>query len=376
MKVLLITMDFPPFRGGIANYYYNLLANIKDIEFTVLTQPDQSAKGYDQQQKFKIMRPDFFYRSVWPRWLKLYFESKKIIKKNKFDLIWVGQVLPVGTVVYLIHKILKIPYFVSAHGFDILLPQQSARKKWLMAKILKSAEFVTANSRFTKNQLIEIGLAENLIEVIYPGANISTKNKLSISSQNLKEKLNLINKKILLTVGRLVKRKNQTAVVLAVKQLLEKYPTLVYLIVGDGPELNSLKSLVSRENLNNQVIFLTDIDDYDLKGYYQISDIFIMPAQNLNGDVEGFGLVYLEAAENKVPVIAGNTGGSNEAVINQQTGLLVDPDNIEEIKQAITLLLDDRQLRDKLVEQAYLRCQKEFNWEKQADKLKARIMAN
>ena len=117
MKILLITMEYPPDRGGVGNYYFNLVKNLYGHQIEVL-KADRSS----------------FYKFFWPKWLKLYFKVKQQVKKNKPDLIWVGQVLPIGTVAYLIEKFFKIPYFVSTHGMDIMLPQKNLRKKACSAR--------------------------------------------------------------------------------------------------------------------------------------------------------------------------------------------------------------------------------------------------
>ena len=233
MKILLITMEWPPFRGGVGNYYFNLTQELakQGMELQVLI-PQAKLEIESQKPNLTVSVCPFFYKFFWPKWLKLYFEIKKTVKKFKPDLIWVGQVLPVGEAVYLIKQRFKIPYFVSAHSLDILLPQKNFRKDKILKKILDKAEFITANSEFTKKELQNLENSDKKIEIIYPCPNI--KNNGLIKKQG--------NQKILLTVGRLVKRKGQGKVIEVMPKLLLDFPDLTYLIIGNGPEKINLES--------------------------------------------------------------------------------------------------------------------------------------
>lgn len=358
MKILLLTMEWPPFKGGVGNYYFNLVQNLSGHQVSVLEVGSTS-----------------FYQYFWPKWLKLFFAARQTVKKNRPDLIWVGQVLPIGTVAYLIKKFYKIPYFVSTHGLDIMLPQKSSRKEKTMKRVLNEARFITANSKFTKRELLNLEIPEEKIEVIYPCPNIKAATVSLEQIRELKQELGLEDKKVLLTVGRLVNRKGQQKVIQAMPALLKKFPELVYLVVGDGPASAKLKTQSLNLGLKNKVIFLANVSNEELPIYYQLSDIFVMPAENLAGDVEGFGIVYLEAAMFGLPSVAGKSGGVMEAVIDGQTGLLVEPNNQEDLVQKICLLLDDRNLHQKLSFEGKARVERDWQWDNQAAKLNKRIYA-
>ena len=355
MKILLITMEYPPDRGGVGNYYFNLVKNL-------------------QNHRVEVFKADVssFYRLLWPRWLKLYFRLKRKLKQEKFDLIWAGQVLPIGIVAYLLKKSLNLPYFVSAHGMDIMLPQKNLRKEKLMMKALNEAKFITANSRFTKSQLVKLGLADEKIEVVYPGCHISGRaGKEAVGK--LRRELNLTGKQVLLTVGRLVERKGQSSVIAALPRLLDDFPNLVYLIVGSGPCLGRLKLKAENLNLSDRVIFITGASDEDLPAYYCLADVFVMPARDISGDVEGFGIVYLEALSYGLPVVAGRSGGAPEAIVDQESGLLANPDNVSDLSQKIFELLKDKGKADELVRKGRGMIASEFNWPDQAAKLSQRL---
>src|SRR3989338_991587 len=364
MKILLITMEWPPFRGGVGNYYFNLTQELakQGMELQVLI-PQAKLEIESQKPNLTVSVCPFFYKFFWPKWIKLYFEIKKTVKKFKPDLIWVGQVLPVGEAVYLIKQRFKIPYFVSAHSLDILLPQKNFRKDKILKKILDKAEFITANSEFTKKELQNLENSYKKIEIIYPCPNI--KNNGLIKKQG--------NQKILLTVGRLVKRKGQGKVIEVMPKLLLDFPDLTYLIIGNGPEKINLESKIDNLDLNDKVKILTDVSDEELSGYYASSDIFVMPVENMEDDAEGFGIVYLEAAEFGLPVIGGKSGGATEAILDNETGLLVEPGNQKDLLEKISLFLNNGQLAKKFGAAGKMRIDQEFIWEKQADKLISKL---
>ena len=191
----------------------------------------------------------------------------------------------------------------------------------------------------------------------------------------LSNKYNLNDKIILITVSRLVKRKGHETIIRILPELLNEIPNLVYLIVGTGTYLSELKKLVDRLNLNNQVIFLGAVSDQTLATLYKLSKIFIMPAKDIQGDVEGFGIVYLDANSFGLPVIAGNTGGVKEAVLDNKTGILIDPNNKGELGQAILKLINDKELYSKM-SQAGIKHVVLFNWLKQSKILSDLIEKN
>ena len=148
---------------------------------------------------------------------------------------------------------------------------------------------------------------------------------------------------------------------------------MVYLIVGDGPEKPYFQSLIDNFKLNDRVKIVADVSNEDLPYYYQLADLFVLTARNIDGDFEGFGLVYLEAAQFGLPAVAGRSGGAKEAVLDGQTGLLADPESSEDISRKILRLLTDQPLYAKLSQTAKLRVAREFNWPVQARLLAERI---
>jgi len=369
-KLLIATIEFPPQRGGVANYLAGLVGALPPGKIAVLAAKSKLGESFDQNQKYRIYRNKLFFRFFWPKWLPLLFNLWRTTRREKAETILVGQVLPVGTAAYLLNKIFVLPYFISCHGMDILTAAGSSRKRNLMNKILEQASGTIANSEFTKKELIKLGIPENKITVIYPCPG----KEEGIGREKVEEirkKLGLADKKIILTVGRLVARKGHDKVIEALPKILEKIPNVIYVIVGGGPEREKLQVLSSK--FQDNILFTGEISEAKKMAFYQLCDLFIMAPRQIGPDVEGFGTVYLEANSFGKSVIAGGSGGVAEAVVDNVTGLVVDPENQDQISEAVIKLLANEQLAKKLGEQGKERVDKEFDWRMQAEKLEKLI---
>lgn len=364
----MITIDYPPNTGGVANYNASLNGQLPPESLVVLTTQHPETASFIQMQKYPVIRHKLLRRRLFtPGWLPMLREAKKLVKLGKFKLVQAAQVLPCGIVALLLKKRFKIPYLVYTHGFDVLLPQSHPRHFKQLKRVLKEADQVIANSEFTKKELLKLNVPENKITIINPCPYITPELPNQKENPFLKK---LENKKVLLTVGRLVERKGHDKVIAALPEILKTIPDLVYLIAGQGPNEEKLKKQVAELNLETRVFFTGFVPDEELPSLYRASDFFIMPARQIEKDVEGFGLVYLEANSFGKPVIAGKSGGVEDAVIDNLNGLLVNPESEKKISEAIIKLLNDPNLMNKLGVQGKKRVEEEFQWPKQAEKLK------
>ena len=366
-KILIATVEFPPQKGGIANYLAGLAGALPADKVVVLAPHRGGEDSFDGRQSYKIYRKKLLSKILWPKWLPLVWHLWRATRREKAEAILAGQVLPVGTAAYLLNKIFVFPYFVSCHGMDILTAAANPRKKKLMNKILAAAGGIIANSQFTKNELLKLGVPENKITVVYPCVN-TVEGIEPEKVAEIKNRLGLADKKIILTVGRLVARKGHDKVIEALPRILERVPRAIYVIVGDGPEKESLKLQIAKLKLENEVLMVGEISEEKKSAFYQLCDVFVMAPRQIGPDVEGFGTVYLEANQYGKPVVAGRSGGVAEAVSDGVTGVIVDPENKDQIADTVTKILSDNDLAKKLGEQGR-EWVGNFKWEKQAEKL-------
>lgn len=371
-KLLIATIEFPPQRGGIANYLAGLAGGLAQDKVAVLSLRHGGEKNFDGRQPYRIYRKKLFFKIFWPKWLPIVWHLWRVARREKAEAILAGQILPVGTAAYLLNKIFVLPYFVSCHGMDVLTAALSPHKKKLMNKILAQAAGVVANSEFTKKELTKLGVPENKISIIYP----CPEGEEGIDQEKLleiKNRLGLADKKIILTVGRLVARKGHNRVVEALPMILKRVPQAIYVIIGDGPERENLKLQIANLKLDNEILLLGEVSEAKKTAFYQLCDVFVMVPRQIGPDVEGFGTVYLEANQYGKPVVASRSGGVAEAVADGVTGLLVEPENKDQIAEAVIKILADENLAKKLGERGRERVSKEFNWEIQAAKIEKLI---
>ncbi len=358
-KVLLLTHEYYPFAGGVATYCYNLFKNFPADKYIVLTDC-QDVKTSDNNMQARLLSS-----YIWPHWLGGLWPVIRVVKKNKIEIIFTPNILPLGSVAYFIKKIFGIPYVVSLHGLDINLALQH-KASWTK-KILGEAKQIICNTNYTAS-LIKDFVPANKISVIYPSTSMSQE-KVSVEKINiLKQKYNIINEKVILTVGRLVARKGHAVVIKALEQL--KDSKFKYLIIGDGPEKNSLEQQIKEAKLEDKVFLLGKVSDEDLPSFYQLADVFVLANQSHGADVEGFGIVFLEAASFHLPIIAGPSGGVQEVFTGQ--GDVFYADDEVSIAQALKDFISDEQKSLAFGQQAYLRSE----YFKQVAKDNIKLLAN
>ncbi len=354
-RSLLVTLEYPPQVGGVANYYYNLVNQLPAEKISVLTNADH---------RLLSRWP------LWPKWLPALWTIWKKISQDKIELLLVGQVLPLGTVAWLLKLVRHTPYIIMTHAMDITYPQKYPRKKWLLKKILNSAEQITTVSNYTRQEIKKLlsGRQQHKVTIIPPGPNITPAKYPYPPAVFSQEEIK--NKKIILSVGRLVARKGHDRVIQVLPEILRHYPQTKYIIAGHGENKSDLQQLAKNLQVDKNIVFLHNLNNQQIAWLYQNCDLFIMPSRQLaNNDVEGFGLVYLEANSFGKPVIAGQSGGVSDAVIDGQTGYLVDPEDKEMIAKAILRVLDNQPLAQKMGQQGAQRVKEKFSWPLQAQRL-------
>jgi len=355
MKTLLITLEYPPFRGGVASYYGNL------------------AKYWPIEEKLIVIdnhRGELMPDNKPLSWLPAISLLKRKLDTGGFDRLIVGQILPLGTVTYIASLFHPIKYTVFLHGMDLAFALRTGRKRFLSKLILNRADKIICANSYVKDRLIETWPQfEDKIGVINPGIESGVPDTDPYDLRSIKNSYNLEGKTILLSLGRLVKRKGVDQTIEALAQIPEEDShNLMYFIAGAGPREEYLKKLVPLR-FAKKIIFLGELSEDEKWAWLRLCDIFIMPSRDISGDFEGFGIVYLEANLCGKPVIAGNSGGVRDAVVDGVTGLMVDPEKADNIGTAIIHLLNDPELRNKLGEQGRQRALKEFDWESQTAKI-------
>ena len=358
--ILILTQCFPSRVGGIESLVSNLALELAKTE-KVLVFADQHNifldSIYDNQNKNRIIIRrtsgiKFFRRR------KKINEIKKIADLNKIKLIiadsWKSLELGID-----FFNLKNIPSICLAHGNDLI--PDNEKKGNRMKITLSKANSIICNSSFTTGLVKKLLPNNENINFIYPGAN-DLRNKISDNFINIK------GKPVLITLSRLEKRKGHESILIAVKELVSKFPNLTYIIAGDGPEKQNLQKIIKQYSLESNVSLVGFVNDEQKKYLFENSDLMVMPTLNevKSRSIEGFGIAYLEAAFFGIPSIASDVGGTKEAVLNNQTGIILD--NINNLYLTIYDLLTNEEMRKKLGIEAQKRAEKDFNWNNIAKK--------
>lgn len=363
----LIVNDFPPIRGGQARYYECLCRALADKDIKVLAPRGPGAVSVDASCSFPIERRSYLVpipgvekivKIFWPLGVFLLASRRSSIKA-----VHCGHVLSTGVMGLINYYLTGLPYVVYTHSADILEYQRNPFIKRLLMRVLRYAWVVVANSHFTRKQLLDLGVDPVKIRVAFPRVDYEALQR-PVQTNELSQRLGLHGKRVLLSVNRLVMRKGNDVVIQAVARLKRQFPDLVYLMVGQGPYVKTLKGLVERHGLAQHVIFAGGLSDVDVLRAYHLCDVFIMASREIKaqGDAEGFGISFLEANALGKPVIGGRSGGIPDAVVDGQTGRLVDPQDIEQIVEAVTTLLNNPALARQWGEQGRQRVADHFDW--------------
>ena len=267
-------------------------------------------------------------------------------------------------------KWMRTPYAIYAHGNEVLDAIRADGDR--IRQGLCSADCVLANSHFTADLLKQAGVQSERIEVVHPGCDLARFQSTHVSEEFRKSVLGShAHGKVILTVARLVTRKGHDMVIRALPRVLKDIPDVCYLIVGSGPAKPMLEELTVSMGVSGSVIFLENVGDAELPSMYGMCDVFVMPsrADLESSDVEGFGIVYLEAGACGKPVIAGKSGGVADAVLDGETGLLVPPESPEMLAEAICQVLADKEYAERLGQYGQERAIREFSWDAIADRV-------
>ena len=328
---LIVTRAFPPELGGMQSLMWGLAREMsKNFLIKVFADYQENHKEFDEKVNFSIERVGGFKFLRKIRKAQLIDE---VSKENKINGIigdhWKSL------------ELLKTDRkkYCLIHGKEINHPKGSRLNNRIL-KVLNNVEKVIANSQYTKNLAIEIGINEEKITIINPG--IDPVKDLDKKSINKVESLLKIKTPRLITVSRFDKRKNHEKVIMAIRNLKQIYPDIVYICIGYGTEEENIKKLVKELGLEAQVMFFKDISENLKNALISKSNIFVMPSIKYKTSVEGFGIAYVEAAQFSVPSLGGKDGGAADAVQHDKTGLICDGNNLDEIYSSLNLMLENK----------------------------------
>ena len=327
---LIVTRSFPPEIGGMQNLMWGLANELsKNFMIKVFANYHDNHKDFDEQVSFSIERVGGI------KLLRKYRKAQLInefIKENKVQGIIADHWKSLELIKTNKKKICLI------HSKEINHEKNTNLNKRVL-NVLNNVEVVVANSKYTKNLAIQCGVEEDRITIINPGVNPVEE----LNSKIIDKVESLLKHKSprLITVSRYDKRKNHEKVIMALRNLKQIYPDIVYICIGYGDEEKNIKKLVAELSLQEQVMFFKEISNELKNSLLAKSNIFVMPSIIHKKSVEGFGIAYVEAAQYGIPSLGGKDGGASDAIEHEKTGLICDGNNLDSIYTSINSMLEN-----------------------------------
>lgn len=365
MKIWLIAENWPPRRGGIENYLTHIAQLLGEGGHeVVVVAPKTRIKNTEFRiQNVAILRRRFFWPVVKPAWLPLFVSLRRRAKRERPDLILCGKGLFEGLLGYYLGKHLNVPYVIFTYAMEIAAWSSESKLHRKLQRVVNGARRVAYINDITKKVLLAMGAAPEKLVKLAPA--VDDRFLLDMAPSLVEATLSHygLRQPYILSVGRIIARKGFDTLIEAFSELDQtKYAALKLVIVGDGPDLARLDRLVADNYMQTSVVFLKDVEDRHLPALYKGAEFFAMAPRNVDGDIEGFGIVYLEAAAVGRASVGTRSGGVPHAVIDSVTGSLAAPGNVSDLRDALTKLLSDRELRQRLGEAGRARVRKEWRW--------------
>ena len=332
---LIVTKTFPPEVGGMQNLMWGLANELsKHHMIKVFADFYENHNFFDEEVSFSIERVGGI------KLLRKFRKAQLInefIRENKVDGIIADHWKSLEHLKTNKKKICLI------HGKEINHEKGTSLNKRVL-QVLNNIETIVANSEYTKNLAISLGVKQNKIIVINPGVDPVEE----LDKKTLDKVENLLKHKSprLITVSRFDKRKNHEKVIMTLRNLKQIYPSIIYICVGYGDEEENIKKLVAELGLQPQVMFFRDISNELKNALVAKSDIFVMPSVVYKKSVEGFGIAYVEAAQYGLPSLGGKDGGAADAIEHEKTGLICDGNKLDEVYSSINLMLQNNKFHE------------------------------
>ena len=349
MKRLLFAPGFPPSIGGAQAFMMSRAKAAWD-NLTVLAAKCDGYQEFDRQQPFRIFRFEYPWSS--PRFgpLRRFFQLRvarqvlsRALKEDDYSVVELATPFPGAFV--LTNRRRRFRLISFALGDDILRPLNTWYSRHIFRRVLREIDHIIAISQFTRNLLLANGCREDQVSIINPPIHERFRNM--VDGTMLRKRFAGADH-LLLTVSRLVPKKGIDRTIEAVARLSLEFPGLYYMVAGNGnrEERLRLQSLAQRLGVSDRVHFLGRVPDDELPFVYAACDIYVMPTRMdlRKGDVEGYGIAYVEASSQGKPVIGPNIGGACDAILDGVTGYCIDPNNVDELVARLRDLIRNPEL--------------------------------
>ncbi|MGW6829084.1 glycosyltransferase family 4 protein [Streptomyces massasporeus] len=376
-KTLIVTNDFPPRPGGIQAFLHNMALRLDPQQLVVYAstwkrtrEGVEATRAFDAEQPFTVVRDRTTMLLPTPGATR---RAVGLLREHGCTSVWFGAAAPLGLMAPALRGAGAERLVATTHGHEAGWAQLPAARQ-LLRRIGDATDTITYLGEYTRSRIapaLTPGAAARMAQ-LPPGVDEKTFHPGS-GGDEVRARLGLTDRPVVVCVSRLVRRKGQDTLIRALPRILAAEPDTVLLIVGGGPYEKDLRRLAHETGVASAVRFTGAVPWSELPAHYGAGDVFAMPCRTRRGglDVEGLGIVYLEASATGLPVVAGDSGGAPDAVLDGETGWVVKGGSPEEAADRITVLLGDAELRRRMGERGREWVEEKWRWDLLAEKLKS-----
>ncbi|MCX5168545.1 glycosyltransferase family 4 protein [Streptomyces antibioticus] len=376
-KTLIVTNDFPPRPGGIQAFLHNMALRLDPDRLVVYAstwkrsrEGVEATAAFDAEQPFTVVRDPTTMLLPTPGATR---RAVGLLREHGCTSVWFGAAAPLGLMAPALRRAGAERLVGTTHGHEAGWAQLPAARQ-LLGRIGEGTDTLTYLGEYTRSRIATALSAEAAGRMVQlpPGVDEKTFHPGS-GGDEVRARLGLTDRPVVVCVSRLVPRKGQDTLIRAMPRILAGEPDAVLLIVGGGPYENDLRRLARETGVAASVRFTGAVPWAELPAHYGAGDVFAMPCRTRRGglDVEGLGIVYLEASATGLPVVAGDSGGAPDAVLDGETGWVVPGGSPADAAERITVLLGDAELRRRMGERGRRWVEEKWRWDLLADRLKA-----
>jgi phosphatidylinositol alpha-1,6-mannosyltransferase len=363
---LVVTNDFPPRQGGIQSYVHELARRQPPGSIVVYASDHEGSARFDAQQPFPVVRHPTGLLVPTPAARR---RTVEVLHEHGATAVWFGASAPLGLLAPALRRAGAERIVASTHGHETGWAMLPGARQTLRA-IGRGCDVVTYITRYTRDRIAGALGSHPVLRQLAPGVDVETF-RPDIDGAAVRSRYGLSGRPVVVCVSRLVKRKGQDLLIEALPEVRRAVPDTALLLVGSGPYEKDLRALATERRVADHVVFAGGVPYPQLPGHYRAGDVFAMPCRTRRGglDVEGLGMVYLEASAAGLPVIAGDSGGAPEAVRAGETGYVVGGRDRDALVARLVELLGDRQRREQLGANGRTWVEREWTWDIRASQL-------
>ncbi|GHF62239.1 glycosyltransferase family 4 protein [Streptomyces thermodiastaticus] len=374
-KTLIVTNDFPPRPGGIQAFLHNMALRLDPGRLVVYAstwkrgrEGAEATAAFDAEQPFTVVRDRTTMLLPTPDATR---RATELLREHGCTSVWFGAAAPLGLMAPALRRAGAERLVATTHGHEAGWAQLPVARG-LLRRIGQSTDTLTYLGEYTRSRIAGALTEQAAARMVQlpPGVDEKIFHP-DAGGDEVRARLGLTDRPVVVCVSRLVRRKGQDTLIRAMPRILAAEPDTVLLIVGGGPYERDLRRLARETGVDASVRFTGSVPWEELPAHYGAGDVFAMPCRTRRGglDVEGLGIVYLEASATGLPVVAGDSGGAPDAVLDGETGWVVRGGSPEEAADRIVALLRDPALRRRMGERGRRWVEEKWRWDLLAERL-------